>query len=151
MPPSLAVPVAATAAPAGTFLADAIRGDNAEIKLGELAQSHASSPKVRDYGTTLAKDHAKAKELALAAARKEGVQPPADVKPGDKATYEHLKGLSGAAFDKAFVQHMVAGHRATIAKFEAQAKVGDATTAQLAKGTLPDLKKHLAIAQSLSR
>lgn len=146
---ALAVPALAQAAPAAKFLAEAMQANNAEIRLGQLAQSHASSPKVREYGTTLTKDHTKARDLTQAAAHKEGVRLPDGLKPDAEATYKMLQGLSGTAFDKAFVQHMIADHRKDIAKFEAQTKTGDATTAQLAKATLPDLKKHLAIALSL--
>lgn len=146
---ALAVPLAAHAAPAAKFLTDAIQGSSAEVKMGQLAQSKSTSPKVRQFGATLEADHSRAKGMALAVAKREGVNPPDTIKPDAQAMYDHLQGLSGAEFDKAFVQHMVQDHREDIAKFEAQAKTGDAMTAKLAKDTLPDLKKHLAIAQSL--
>lgn len=136
-------------APAGAFLADAIQGDNAEVKLGELAQSHAASPKVREFGATLERDHAKSRGIAMALAGKERVRAPAGLKPEAKAMYDKLEAMHGAEFDRAFVHHMVQDHRKDIAKFEAQAKSRDAVTARFAKATLPTLKQHLAIAQSL--
>src|ERR1700760_4671555 len=48
------------------FIEDAIRADNAEMMLGKLAASHATDPKVRDYGRMLYDDHAHAKDKAAA-------------------------------------------------------------------------------------
>lgn len=143
------LPFAAQAAPAAKFLSDAVQGDNAEVKMGQLAQSNGASAKVREFGAMLERDHAKAKGMVLAVAKREKVKPVDDIKPDAQASYDHLQGLSGAAFDKAFVQHMVADHRQDIAKFQAQVKSGDKVTAQLAKTTLPTLKHHLAVALSL--
>lgn len=44
---------------------------------------------------------------------------------------------------------MVKDHRQDIADFEAQTKVGDASTAALALASLPTLRKHLAMAEKL--
>jgi putative membrane protein len=65
--------------------------------------------------------------------------------------------MSGAAFDKEFVRHMVSDHKKDIKEFEDMAKKGSAKgasgdtqkVADLAQKTLPDLRKHLKMAQSL--
>ena len=44
------------------FLADAIRGNVAEVKLGQLAAERAQSQQVREYGDMLKKDHTKSLE-----------------------------------------------------------------------------------------
>lgn len=144
-----AVPFAAQAAPAETFLADAIQGSNAEIMMGKLAQERAASAKVRAFGATLETDHTKAKAMAVDLAGSAGVTAPEGVTPEAQAEYDKLKALSGTAFDHAFAGHMAMEHKKVIAQFEDQAKTGDAATAKFAKTALPDLKKHLATAQSL--
>jgi putative membrane protein len=58
--------------------------------------------------------------------------------------------LNGAAFDKAFAQHMVMDHKKDIAAYQKEAKKQDAT-GQYAKATLPTLQKHLQSAQSLEK
>ena len=58
--------------------------------------------------------------------------------------------LSGADFDRAFAKHMVAGHEKAIRKFEAaSASLQDADLKEYAENTLPVLREHLRMAQSL--
>ena len=58
--------------------------------------------------------------------------------------------LSGAAFDRAFVSHMIMGHEKAIGKFEtASATLQDADLKKYAEKTLPTLRKHLETAQEL--
>ena len=58
------------------FLKDAIKGDNSEIKLGQLAARSGGTPAVRDFGRTLVADHRKAKAQASRVADKLGIIPP---------------------------------------------------------------------------
>lgn len=148
---ALAFPAVAAPKPAEAFLQEAIKSNNSEIALGTLAQKQAQSSKVRDFGATLVQDHQKAKEEAVKAAKSKGVAVPAQIKPEAQAEMTKLRGLSGQAFDREFVNHMVMDHNKNIALFEEQAKAGDATTAQLAQKTLPDLRKHLEIAKTLQQ
>ena len=58
--------------------------------------------------------------------------------------------LSGAEFDRAFVNHMVMGHEKAIRKFEmASATLQDASLKKYANKTLPILREHLRMAQEL--
>ena len=132
------------------FLTDAIKGDNSEVAMGQLAQQMGASQGVKDFGKTLATDHAAAKDQAAVLAQQAGMTVPTEMKDEAKAGLEKLKGLSGDAFDKAFVQMMIEDHQKDIAKFEQEAD-GDGQTAALAMETLPTLKKHLEIAQSLAK
>ena len=149
---ALAVPATAQAAtkPAKEFLGDAIRGDNSEVTLGTLAAQKGNSAAVRSYGRTLATDHAKAKISATSAAKLKGVSVPKGMMPEAQAEYDKLKGMSGAAFDAEFVRYMTEDHKKDIAEFEEQSGSTDMVTSRLAKRTLPDLRKHLQMAQKLS-
>jgi putative membrane protein len=132
-----------------TFMKNAIQGDMAEIEIGQLAQKNGQSEKVKQFGKTLEQDHsanlAKAKTLAESMNLSLPTQPSAK----EKATYDKLSKLKGAAFDKQFAKDMVADHKKDISEFQREAKKsGDA--ADFAKQTLPTLHKHLSLAQSLS-
>jgi putative membrane protein len=133
------------------FLTDAIKGDNSEVTLGNLAESKGASQGVRNFGKRLAVDHAKAKKQALAVAQQLSV--PDTNALTDEATQEKAKlsDLSGSAFDAEFASYMVKDHQEDISKFEKQASQGSSQTAQLAKDTLPDLRKHLKMAQALEK
>ena len=61
-----------------------------------------------------------------------------------------LETLSGAAFDRAFANHMVKGHEKAISKFEAALpNLQDPELKKYAEKTLPILHKHQEMAQSL--
>jgi putative membrane protein len=68
-----------------------------------------------------------------------------------KKEYGKMSKLSGAAFDKAFAQHMVADHKKDIAAFQKETKSKNPQVAGFASETLPTLQKHLQTAQSLQK
>ena len=64
--------------------------------------------------------------------------------------YASLAKLSGREFDGAFVNHMVAAHRESIAKFDEEARANpNQAIADFAAKTLPTLKQHLATGEAL--
>jgi putative membrane protein len=132
------------------FLDDALKGDNSEMMLGQMAAERGGSPALRDYGRALHDDHANARAQVVPLARQAGVS--ISDQPMPEASHEQrkLETLHGRAFDREFASYMVNDHRKDISEFEKQAhKRGPA--ADLAKQTLPTLRKHLAMAQRLSR
>lgn len=131
------------------FVTDAIKGDNAEVAIGNLAADKATSQAAKDFGKMLATDHGAHKDKLAALAVTAGITVPDTPSDEGKANLDKLKGLSGAAFDKEFKRLMVDDHTKDIAKYEKQASSGDAQTAALAKETLPTLHKHLDTANSL--
>jgi putative membrane protein len=136
---------------ADAFIQKAIAGNLAEIKVGELAQQKGASEGVRHFGTVLEQDHSAANQQAMTAASSMGVTPPA--KPGrmEQAEYRLLASLSGSAFDKAFVKAMVKDHKKDIAEYKKEAKASNSAAASYAQRSLPTLKKHLQLAESLER
>jgi len=132
------------------FIEDAIKGDNSEVTLGDLAAQKGSSAKIRSFGQILAKDHAKAKIDAVKVAKSLGVAPPESMQEEAQRELTKLKTLSGDAFDKEFASYMVDDHKKDIAEFKEKANAGKSETSVLAKKTLPALEKHLKMAESLS-
>ena len=154
---ALAVAVIATTAPATAqdkstqqFLTKAIEGNLAEVQMGELAQKNGQNADVKSFGQMLQQDHSAANQKALDTAKKLGVNAPSAPNPKQKADYDKMAKLQGAAFDKAFAQHMVMDHKKDIAEYKkASTKGGDAGL--YAKDSLPVLEKHLQTAQSLQK
>ena len=149
----LALPGAqAMAAPDGAFLQDAIAGSNGEIALGRLAQARAEDRRVRDFGRVLVRDHQAAKQQALAITRSSHIRVDARAMPPQAQRAERqLSRMRGRDFDRMFVHHMVEDHQQDIARFEQQAGSRDRATARYARQTLPHLRRHLELAQSLDR
>jgi putative membrane protein len=133
------------------FLTDAMKGDNSEVALGKIAQSKGASQGVKDLGSMLVTDHGAHKTEVASLAQQAGVAVTDDIMDEAKTMETKLNGLSGDAFDKAFIAGAIEDHKKDIAKYEAQAKSGDAQTAALANKTLPTLRKHLETAQKLQK
>ena len=149
----LASPLALAAGPThgDVFMKKAIAGNLSEIKVGQLAQQKGATEGVRHFGTVLEQDHSKANQQAMTAASSMGVTPPAEPTPKEQRIYQHLASLSGAKFDKAFVKAMVKDHKKDIADFKKEARSSNSPASNYAKQVLPDLKKHLQLAESLER
>lgn len=146
------IPGIAAAAPAPRFLQDAVAGDNGEVDIGRLAQQRSSSRDVIEFGRTLERDHADARQQALQTARQLRIRVDAGaIKPQARQLHRRLATLPPRAFDREFARAMVSDHRKDIATFEAQARTGDRATRQLARGTLPHLRHHLQMALNLQR
>jgi putative membrane protein len=131
------------------FISDAIKGDNSEIAMGQLAVTKGGSEPVKTFGQTLIDDHSKAKTDASAVATKMGISPPSEMPPDAQSEMTKLQQLSGRDFDKEFARVMVEDHQKDIAEFKKEAGGGKGPVQQLAAQTLPTLEKHLRIAQSI--
>lgn len=145
------LPGAAFAQSGNDFLMDAARGDNAEIMTGKLAEQKASSPAVKRFGRTLVTDHTMAKKQVAKLATSMSANLPSDVKPDAQQAYDKLSQLSGADFDREFVNHMVDDHQKDIADFTKEADAHDGKVSTLASKQLPVLKKHLRMAEALQK
>src|SRR3954454_22016926 len=118
--------VSATSAkeqPGQKFITKAIEGNLAEVQLGQLAQQKGASDGVRNFGQQLATDHTAANQRATAVAGQMGVTPPSEPNKKQKATYDRMSKLSGVAFDRQFVKHMVDDHKKDIADYQKEARM----------------------------
>jgi putative membrane protein len=131
------------------FIQQAIQGDNAEIAMGRLAAQKSGNQQVKDFGNTLLNDHTTAKNQATDVGRQLRVKPSDGMPRAARREEQKLQGMSGAAFDKEFVNYMIKDHQKAISEFQRQTKARDKATADLAKKQLPTLQKHLEMAQSL--
>src|SRR5690348_8448897 len=145
----LCSPLALSATKPAAFMQKAIEGNLAEIKVGQLAQQKGASEGVRHFGTVLEQDHSTANSQAMTAASSMGVTPPAEPSLKEQAEYRRLAALSGSKFDEAFVKEMVKDHKKDIAEYEKQAKASNSQATSYAEQSLPTLKKHLQLAESL--
>ena len=91
----------------------------------------------------LVDDHSQANQKAQTLAQQLGVQAPADMGTKHQAELKKFQSMTGAAFDRMFVEHMVKDHKKDVKDFQAQA--GRARSRNWRKR----LQKHLDKAQSL--
>ena len=134
-----------------TFITKAIQGNLAEVQMGKLAQQKGQDSRVRDFGKTLEQDHSTNNQKAEALARSLNITPPSAPNAEQKRMYDQMSKLSGDKFDSEFASHMVTDHRKDIAEFSQETKSSNAQVANYANQTLPDLKKHLQIAEGIAK
>jgi putative membrane protein len=132
-----------------SFVQKAAIGGLAEVQLGNLAQQKASNDAVKQFGARMVEDHSKANDELKQIASAKGIAVPSAPDKKHEADMNRLQKLSGAAFDKAYMSHMVDDHKHDVAEFKKEAGSGkDADLKGFAAKTLPTLEEHLKMAQS---
>lgn len=146
------------------FVMKVAKDGKAEVELGNLALTKASSEDVKQFAQRLIDDHSKANDELTQLAQSKGITLPS-ASPADKptgteksvdaestATMERLNRLSGAEFDREYIRLMVMDHDKAVTLFEKQAsgKDGDAEIKSWAEKTLPTLREHQRMAHELA-
>jgi putative membrane protein len=96
-----------------------VTANSIDIEAGKLAKSRSKNKEVSKFAQQMITDHTAVNKQAGALAKKLKVKP-ADsdtsksLKAGAADNIKNLKGLKGAAFDKAYVDHEVAYHQAVL-------------------------------------
>jgi putative membrane protein len=131
------------------FVISAATANMAEVELGKLAETRASSDQVKAFAKRMIVDHQKALESLTTVAKNERITVPTALDSKDQALKDRLEKLSGHAFDRAYMRAMIRDHRQDVAEFRAESKNAKAADIkQYASATLPTLEDHLKLAQS---
>ena len=93
-----------------------VTANQVDIDAGKLAESKGSNADVKAFGKQMVTDHTGVNKEATALVTKLKVKPEDNptsesLKKGGEDNVKKLKGLDGAAFDKAYVEHEVAYHQ----------------------------------------
>ena len=132
-----------------SFMQKAAQGGMAEVQLGQLATQKASSDQVKQFGQRMVGDHTKANDQLKQIASSKGATLPTELSSNDKREMDRLSKLSGAKFDKAYMDLMVSDHKKDVSEFKSEAsKAHDPDVKDFASSTLPTLEEHLQLAQS---
>lgn len=133
-----------------SFIEKAATSDQTEIMLSKLALERASSPQVKDFAQTMITDHGKSTSLLQPIAAEHGVNLPGNPVPADNEKYQKLEKQSGIAFDKTYLETMVADHEDTLHAFETEAdKVADPKLKEFISTVQPVVAHHLEMAKAL--
>jgi putative membrane protein len=131
--------------------------NTADIETGQLAAERGQSTEVRQFGAMLARDHKAVRQLGRDLAKKLGVTPtpPAD----DAAAKAHaaamatLRGKSGADFDRAFLRHEAAFHKAVIDAIQSTLlpAIRNQELKELVAKVAPAFQAHMVAAQEMEK
>lgn len=134
---------------AENFLGDAAEAGMAEVEMGKLAAQKAANAEIKKFGQMMTTDHTKANTELKVLAAKKNIALPGDI-GSLRSTVDGLSKLSGADFDKEYVDEMVDGHETDVAAFEKQASSAkDPDVKAFAAKTLPTLKRHLEMIKAI--
>ena len=92
-----------------------VTANQVDIDAGKLAASMGHSPDVKKFGEQMVKDHTGVNQSAVELVTRLKVTPEDNptamtLKKGGMENVDSLKTMSGAAFDKAYIDHEVAYH-----------------------------------------
>ncbi|MBI5112563.1 MAG: DUF4142 domain-containing protein [Rhodovulum sp.] len=139
------------APPAADFVRKAAISDMFEVQSSQLAREKADQ-EGRQFAATMLQAHTKTTgELReLVTSGKVKAELPAGLDDEHRQKLERLRGLSGKAFEDAYETMQVEAHQTAIQLFSAYAQGGDdPELKQWAAKTLPELERHLGMAEKL--
>jgi putative membrane protein len=132
-----------------TFAMKAAHGGIAEVQMAELAKSKAQSQAVKDLANRLYTDHRNANDQLKTIASQTNMTLPASMDAKDQAEYNKLQNLSGADFDREYVNYEIKDHKEDISMFQQEVDHGtDSQIKSWASQNLPTLREHLRMAES---
>ena len=131
-----------------------VAANDIDIKAGKLAQQNATSADAKGLGDMMVRDHEAVNKQAKDLATKLHVTPQDNnlskkLRTDAEKTYDRLKGLKGAEFDRAYAANEVGYHEAVISVVQTQLIPGakNAELKALLEQVLPALQAHLAHAK----
>jgi len=133
------------------FIKSAAQDGDAEIALAAVVNTQSQNADVKALAEKIKSDHTKANEELQSIATSRQVTLPTEPSAAQKSLHDRLSKLSGAAFDRAYVNAMVKDHQTAVAEFTKEAKSSDPDVKAFAEKTLPALQDHLQRAQTLQR
>lgn len=134
----------------------AVTANSLDSAAGVLARGKARAQGVKEFAQTMVRDHAGVNKQAVALAKRLNVTPEDNdvsrsLKTDAEQATSHLQGLSGAAFDSAYVNHEVAYHQAVLDALDKTLIPGaqNADLKKLLTDVRPNFAAHLERAKSL--
>ena len=135
-----------------TFMTKGAQGGLAEVELGRIAVQKATDPQVMQFAQRMVDDHGKANDKLKQVASSKNVTLPTDPPSDAKREEDKLNTLSGEQFDKEYMKHMLSDHKKDVSLFRSTANAAkNSDVKQFASETLPTLKQHLQMAQTIAK
>jgi putative membrane protein len=135
-----------------SFIVRAAAGSMAEVRFGHLAADKAAREEVKQFAQRMIDDHATLNEELMTVARDLELMAPHAMRPEDLEAYERISALTGAEFDRAFIQHVVQDHRQNLQLFRQHAQRAEHDgVKRFAQSKLPLLEQHYQRALELQQ
>jgi putative membrane protein len=134
------------------ILAQLAQANMAEVAAGKIALEKASSQEVKTFAQQMVDDHTKGLQAVQDVARSKNVTLPTEPDARHKKMADKLNGLSGAAFDKAYLANAGVRDHNEAHKLvaDAQKKASDPDVKALAAKLQPTVDQHLQTVQAMA-
>ena len=104
------------------FVKKALEGNVAEVEMGKLALQKSNDDQVKQFAQKMVDDHGKMQEQLKPVAEQMGVKVPDGPSKSQMKSMDKMKGLSGDAFDQAYIKDMVKDHKKDNSDFKLEAQ-----------------------------
>lgn len=131
------------------FVDAAAKGGMMEVMVANLAETNASSAKVKEFAKMMVTDHTKVNNELKNWAMKANYTLPNSLDADMQKKMDDLKMKKGTDFDKAYTDLMVSDHKEDVAAFKKESMEGSGDVKDFATKTLPILEMHLKKAEEL--
>jgi putative membrane protein len=134
------------------FVKKALQGGMAEVQLGQLTLQKSNNDQVKQFAQRMIDDHTKLGDQMKPVAQQLGVSEPDGISKKDKKTIAKLQGLSGPAYDQAYINDMVKDHKEDLSAFQTEASSGqDQTVKDAANQGSKVIAQHLQMIQQIAK
>jgi putative membrane protein len=122
-----------------------------EVKLSERAAEKATNADVRKFAQQMVNEHKKANQRLMKLADSMKLAVAQGLDKDSKATMARFDRLTGATFDREYLQHEIKAHEQAITLCERRAKAStNASVKTFINDTLPHLRDHLKEARAVA-
>lgn len=149
--PKAPPPNSAAAQTAPVFVMMAGASDLYEIQSSQAVLDTTRNPDIRRFAQMMVEHHTMTTQQVMDAARKDGLSPPPPVLDAKRAAMlSDLKGASGSARDRLYVQQQVMAHQEALTLHTNYSQNGDKPNLRTAAtGAVPIVQRHLTEVQGM--
>lgn len=134
------------------FVKKAMQDNLAQVQLGELTLKNSSNDQVKQFARKMIEDHTKLNEQMRPVGQQLGVEIPTDVSKKDKSLIGKMQGLTGPAYDQAYLKDVVKDHKQGLSEFKLEVSNGlDVGVKNVALQGSKTIQDHLQMAQQLAK
>jgi putative membrane protein len=134
------------------FIKKTMEGSIAEVQLGQLTLQKSHNDQVKQFARKMIDDHTKLNEEMKPVAQQLHVDIPTEISKKDKSLMSKMQGLSGTAYDQAYIKEMVRDHKQDLSEFRMEVSNGYHPSAKnaAAQGG-KTISEHLQMAEQLAK
>ena len=132
------------------FVSDAAKGNRAEVELGQMMETKATNPGVKQFAKQMVQDHSNALNQLQQLAQSKNIPLPQGIPADAQDLKQKLSQESGAKADKEYVTGMVEDHQKDVKEFQDAAQnLNDPDLKNWANQMVPKLQEHLQKIENL--